>query len=182
MKKIIIIALVLLSVSCNTYKTARKSHEFKVTEKTETKRDSVSKISVNKPIEDYLSIQVTKSNTDDAIRDSVINKKVDEILSRMNTTKRSGDNSYKLYYNIEKRLLELQAKIGETKSIQIETKKAETSEKTFEEKTDEYINKKIKSIPFWVYILVAFWFLPQIIERIQLLINPFKMLLKRFKK
>lgn len=182
MKNIVIIALVMLFVSCNTYKTARKSHEVKVTEKTRTKRDSVSKISVNKPIEDYLSIQVTKSNTDDAIRDSVINKKVDEILSRMNTTKRSGDNSYKLYYNIEKRLLELQAKIGETKNIQTETKKAEISEKTFEEKTDEYINKKIKSIPFWVYILVAFWFLPQIIERVQMLINPFKLLLKSFKK
>jgi hypothetical protein len=172
--------LVLTIWSCRSVKTVSETNkETKTTEKKEIKKDSVNTTVINKPINDVFTIPVVKSNTNNKAKDSIINAKVDEILSKLNTTKKSGNNSYKLYYDLDKRFVELQALIGETKDTNTETNTEQTTEKTFEEKTDEYISKKIRSIPWWFYALVIFWFFPQILARVQTVINPISSFLKK---
>ena len=172
--------LVLTICSCRAAKVVKKSvKETIATEKKEVKKDSISVIAINKPINDVLTIPVVKSNTNNKARDSVINTKVDEILSRLNTAKKSGKNNYKLYYDLEKRLINLQTSIGETKDTAVHTKREETTQKTFEQKTDEYISKKINRIPIWIYALVIFWFFPQIFQRVKKIINPIASILKK---
>ena len=46
----------------------------------------------------------------------MVNAKVDEILSKLNTAKNSGDNSYKLIYDKLKKQLEFYIKIAQTKN------------------------------------------------------------------
>lgn len=184
MKKVVYILLVILFAlticSCiGTKKITKNNKETIFTEKQKIKRDSINIAVINKSISDALTIPVIESNTNNKAQDSIINSKVDEILSKLNTSKKSGNNSYRLNYNIENRLLELETKVGETKDTSIDTKTEEITEKTFEEKTDEYINKKIRSIPWWVYCLISFWFFPQILARIQAFINPISNLLKK---
>ena len=180
MKAFYTILLALTICSCGTSKLIKQSaKETTSTEKTEFKKDSINTTVINKSIDDALTIPVVKSNTNNKVKDSIINAKVDEILSKLNTSKKSGNNSYRLNYNTEKRLLELEAKIGETKDTSTDTKTEETTEKTFEEKTDEYISKKIKSIPWWFYAMVVFWFFPQILARVQAVINPISAVLKK---
>ena len=172
--------LALTICSCRASKVVKKSvKEIVITEKKEVKKDSISVIVINKPINDFLTIPVVKSNTNNKARDSVVNTKVDEILSKLNTAKKSGKNSYKLYYDLDKRLVNLQMSIGKTKNTFVHTKSKETTQKTFEQKTDEYINKKIKRIPIWIYALVIFWFFPQIFQRIKKIINPIASILKK---
>ena len=181
MKKILFIVLLASGIcSCRSVKTVSETNkETNKTEKKEVKKDSINTTVINKSINDALTIPVVKSNTNNKVKDSIINSKVDEILSRLNTTKKSGNNSYKLFYNLEKRFLELQASIGETKDTNTDTKIEETTEKTFEEKTDEYFSKKVRSIPWWLYALVVFWFFPQILARVQAVINPISTIFKK---
>ena len=183
MKKTILTFLLALTLcSCRSVKTLTKANkQTTTTAKTEFKKDSINTTVINKSIDDALTIPVTKSNTNNKLKDSIINAKVDEILSKLNTSKKSGNNSYKLYYNLEERFVKLQASIGETKDRSTDTKTEETTEKTFEEKTDQYIIKKIRSTPWWVYTLVVLWFFPQILQRIKTIINPISFIVKKWK-
>jgi len=173
---LLVFLLVLTISSCRSVKSVSKTNKQTTSiEKIEFKKDSINTTVINKSIDDAITIPVVKSNTNNKVKDSIINAKVDEILLKLNTSKKSGNNSYRLNYNTEKRLLELEAKVGETKDTNTDTKIEEITEKTFEEKTDEYISKKIK---LWFYALVVFWFFPKILARVQTIINPISAILK----
>jgi len=69
-----------------------------------------------------------QSNTGNAVFDSLVNAKVDEILSKLNTSKDSGDNSYKLIYDKLTKQLEFYSKIAQTKNenTDVKSEKAKT--------------------------------------------------------
>ncbi|WP_395074547.1 hypothetical protein [Flavobacterium sp.] len=80
------------------------------------KRDSIKTIVINQAIDDKLITPITQSNTGNREFDSLVNTKVDEILSKLNTSKNSGDNSYQLIYDQLKKQLEFYSKIAPTKN------------------------------------------------------------------
>jgi hypothetical protein len=124
--------LMLLITSCILFtgcSSAKKIKQENTLLKNEIrKRDSIKSIVVNQAIDDKLITPITQSNTGNAVFDSLVNAKVDEILSKLNTTKNSGDNSYKLIYDKLTKQLEFYAKIAQTKneSTTVKDEKAKT--------------------------------------------------------
>ena len=76
--------------------------------------DSLKNTVINEEINDKLITSVMQSQTGNASFDSLVNAKVDEVLSKLNTSKNSGDNSYNLIYDKIKRQLEFNARIAQT--------------------------------------------------------------------
>lgn len=119
MKKIVqiitlffIISLVV--VSCSSAKKITK--EDTLIENEIKRSDSARNKVVNQEINDQLITSVVQSQTGNTSLDSLVNAKVDEVLSKLNTSKISGDNSYKLIYDKLKRQLEFNARIGQTQN------------------------------------------------------------------
>lgn len=154
MKKLLIIStLFILLFSCGTLKkTSEKTSTTKQTELTEVKTDSTSEIDTNKEIKDRIVISVPEAN------DENTTKLVDAILNQLNTSKTSGTNSYNSRYDEETRQLVIDFIVAQTQSKITATTSDSKTEKTFEQQTDEYIEKKIKSIPIWVWVLLLFVF------------------------
>lgn len=181
MKRVIVcILLALLLVGCaGSKKVSEKSTVTNSTELSSFTKDSVAVKEINKKIDDAVKILVTNSNTSDEAFDAAVNRAVDDILSKLNIEKQSGDNSYNLYYDKIKRELLLQMKVGETKSESTKVDTDSNTEKTFEQKTDEYLFKKINMIPWWVWAIAVFWLLPSVIERVKLIVNPISSIFKK---
>jgi hypothetical protein len=124
--------LVLLIISFGLFtgcSSAKKIKEENTIVKSEIqKRDSIKSIVVNQAIDDKLVTQIVQSKTGNAVFDSFVNAKVDEILSKLNTSKNSGDNGYKLIYDKLKKQLEFYAKIAQTKNenTTVKNEKAKT--------------------------------------------------------
>lgn len=97
--------------------SAKKIKQENVLIKTELqKKDSIIKAVINQAIDDKMIAPIVQSQTGNAVFDSLVNTKVDEILSKLNTSKNSGDNSYQLFYDKLKKQLEFYAKIAQTKN------------------------------------------------------------------
>lgn len=116
----ILLGASIILVSCKTSKKILSTEVTKSTEKTQ--KDSIKNVVVNQTINDKLITPVFESKTGKVVFDSLVNAKVDEILSKLNTSKSSGENEYKLYYNQLKKQLEFYAKIAETKNENTSTK------------------------------------------------------------
>lgn len=180
MKRIFLICLTSLLFSCaGTHKVTEKTSTTNSKENTEIVKDSTLNSEINKKIDDAVNLIVTRSNTSDAEFNKAVDRAVDDILSKLNMTKQSGDNSYSLMYDKVKRELLLQMQVGETKSTSQTVNKSEKIEKSFEQVTDEYFSKKINMIPWWVWVAGAIWFLPKIIERVMLIVNPIRAMIKK---
>ena len=102
----------LVNISCSSAKKLTK--EDTLIENEINRNDSIKNTVVNKEINDKLITSVIQSQTGNASLDSLVNAKIDEILSKLNTSKNSGDNSYNLIYDKIKRQLEFNAKIAQT--------------------------------------------------------------------
>lgn len=137
-----------------------KTTTTKQIEKTEIKQDSVSKETINKAIDDKVTIKIAESSTGDRDFDLAVNKAVTNILKSINFQKTSGDNSYRLYYDEKLKSLQAEFKLGETRNKEISTSDSVVIEKTFEESVSEYIKKIV--IPWWVYLIPVFLFRKQI--------------------
>jgi hypothetical protein len=172
MKQIITLILIVLLTSCSTFKETAKTSELRTSEVKSLKTDSLNTTTVNSAIADNFSFSLRTNN-------KVVDSILKERLKGFNSTKTSGKNTYQAKFDYDKMVLDIAALVGETVSTNVSTNKESTSATTFEEKIDTYVSKKIKGIPWWVYALAAFWFLPQILERIMLLINPVKTILKK---
>ena len=105
-----------------------------------------------------MDVSVPKAKTPDIDFNKKVDEKVDEILAKLNTTKTSGDNSYRLYYNLLKRQVEFEAKIGETQNENTTTNSEEKTEKTTEEIIDTYIYKRITTMPWYLWGAIYFMF------------------------
>ncbi|MCK6608883.1 MAG: hypothetical protein L6Q46_11395 [Flavobacterium sp.] len=80
------------------------------------KRDSIKNTIINKAVDDKLITPIVQSQTGNVVFDSLVNAKVDEILSKLNTAKNSGDNGYKLIYDKLKKQLEFYVRIAQTQN------------------------------------------------------------------
>jgi len=124
-KSIHYIALFIISsmvfTSCSSAKKLKQENTLFKNEI--QKRDSIKNTVINQPIDDKLVTPIAQSQTGNAVFDSLVNTKVDEILSKLNTAKNSGDNSYKLIYNKLKKQLEFYAQIAQTKNENTAVKK-----------------------------------------------------------
>ncbi|NHM07619.1 hypothetical protein G4D82_10330 [Flavobacterium sp. CYK-4] len=118
MKKLMYITVLLFSciliTGCSSAKKMKQ--ETTLIKSDIQKKDSIKNTVVNQEIEDRLITPIIQSNTGNASLDNLVNAKVDEILSKLNTSKNSGDNGYKLIYDKLKKQLEFYARIAQTQS------------------------------------------------------------------
>lgn len=160
MKKVIIFFIFLL-FSCSTFKSVSKkeAETFKESKLKEIS-DSINTSYINKSIEDKTHLKVTKSKTKDSVFNAAVNEKVDEILKGIDISKKSGENSYRVWYDLNEKKIKVHVKVGETKSTEVSKTDFKNLEKTSIEKIKEEW-KKIK-IPLWVYLIVVFLFRRQV--------------------
>lgn len=115
--------LILISFAFIGCSSAKKYKEENTLLKSEIqKRDSLRSVIINQAIDDKLITPVVQSNTGNLVLDSLVNAKVDEILSKLNTSKNSGGNSYKLIYDKLAKQLEFYSKMAQTKNENTATK------------------------------------------------------------
>jgi len=151
MKKFSFILLALLLTGClGSKKISEYSNITKQSEKLEVKKDSSNVSNTNKAVNDNIFTPVPSTNNPE------LDALVDEVLSKLNTSKTSGSNSYLQQYDKNKRQLHTNFTIGETKDVAINTTKDTNSETSFEQNIDQYIWKKITTLPWWAYLIVAF--------------------------
>ena len=110
---VLLLVLLVLS-SCGASKKIKS--EEKLLQSTTQKKDSIISTIINQEIEDKLITPVVQSETGNVEFDSLVNKKVDEILQKLSSQKTSGDNSYSLEYDALKKQLEFYAQIAQTKN------------------------------------------------------------------
>jgi len=159
MKKIVLLFICIVLTGClGTKRIVEKKATKVTTEKVEVKKDSTNVVEKNKAISDKLDVAVPNAKTSDADFNKKVDQKVDEILAKLNTTKTSGDNSYKLYYNLLKRQVEFEARIGETQNENTTTNSEEKTEKTTDEIIDTYIYTRITTVPWYLWIALYFMF------------------------
>ena len=154
-KRLILLIILSFLTSCALSKRSKETNTSQI-EKTEVKKDSSTSIKTNKAINDEVSTQVTTTD------DEELDKKVDEILASLNTSKKSGDNSYKFYYDKELRELRAEFKVAQTKDSIANVNNSSNTEKTFEQQIDEYVKKIV--IPWWIYLIVVFLLRKQILS------------------
>ena len=150
---IVIIMICILASSCTSLKKI-SSNKIKETTKKEIKHDSVSKIQINEAIDDSIITTISDSG------DPELNNKIDDILRKLNTSKSSGANNYKLYYDEKLREIRAEFEIGETKNEKTDIVNSEKSELTFEENVSEYIKKVV--VPWWAYVILFIFIWPYI--------------------
>ena len=167
MKKLIIIIFALSLIGCFGSKTvAEKSSETKEVDKSEITNDKTSETEVNKAIDDQVTTKVEDTG------DPVLDAKIDAILLGLNTSKSSGDNSYKWYYDAQLRELRAEFQIGQTES-KAEAEITETIvEKSFEQKQDEYFKKKVTTLPWWAYVILVFVAWPYLKPIVMMFLGP----------
>lgn len=174
MKKLIYLLVILLFSSCLGAKKIMNQKSLKnVKNSKKLIKESTNITEKTAPINDHLRTPVVSSGNPQT------DKKIDEILSKMDTQKRSGSNGYKQYYDRQTRELITSFLIGGSQSKFVTRTRNEDTQKTEEQITEEYIFKKIKLIPWWVYALLVFWYLPQILTRFKIFADPFQKLLKK---
>jgi hypothetical protein len=108
------ILLLILLTSCSSNKKLQSELALLKTEI--QKNDSLKTVVISSEIKDQLITPVVQSNSGNRVLDSLVNTKVDEILSKLNTQKLSGDNSYSLYYDKLTKQLEFYAKLAQSKN------------------------------------------------------------------
>lgn len=163
-----IVLLLLLFMNClGVKKASEKTSEKTTTEKTETKSDSSKTVETSKKIDDVITVQVP-------VKDPFIDAKIDEILSKLNTTKTSGSNSYNLSYDKIKRELIAELQIGETQNVKETASNSLISQKTDEERITELSKKVVHMIPWWMWIIIVVLMRKQIISIIAIFIPGVK--------
>lgn len=173
MKILYIILIAFLLVGClGQKKVVEKNHDVKQTEITTVKKDSSNVVETNKEIVDELKVSLKTNNKQ---VDSIIRER----LKGFKTSKISGSNSYKAEFDYDELALSMYALVGETQNQTTATTTNTDIEKTFEERTDEYIFKKVTAIPWWLIAIAVFWFAPQIISRVQMIVNPLSAFIKK---
>ena len=141
----IIGSLVLLNSCASVKKTSK--NDVKETEKTEISRIKDETTTTNSEIKDRIEVEVP-------VFDPETKAKVDLILSQLNTSKSSGQNSYKSTYDAETNKLIIDYFIGKTQEKEVLAVTETVVEKTFEERIDEYVKKIV--VPWWAYLILAY--------------------------
>lgn len=170
---ILIGLLVVSCFSCSSFKESSKNSVTKEKQSSVLVKDSTAKIETSLPIKDNIVINVPRSE------DEALNKALDAILSNLNTSKTSGNNSYRSTYDAENQRLLIEFLIGQTQNKEVATAVDSKTEISFEQQTDEYFKKKMKALPWWIYLIAFIYFLPIILDRLKLIFSPVLSLLGR---
>jgi hypothetical protein len=176
MKNIIqlLIILILFSSCLGSKKVFENNTSKKEVEKLEVRKDSSNVIEKNRAINDKVITTVVSSGNKET------DKKIDEILSKLNTQKNSGSNSYKQYYDSETRQLVTDFFLAQTQDQILSTKNDSVKETSTEEVIDTYISKKVTAIPWWLWFIAGLYLLPTIFNRLPMIINPIVTLIKKY--
>ena len=145
---VLLFASVLL-VSCKSKKPLKE-----VTETKTVNYDSIFQsriIERNKAINDSLIIAIGAIKTERKECDSVCQIAVDRLLSQLNTKKTSGDNSSSVFYDPNKKTLNINNRVGETKSDSTNYKKLIFRTKTVYSHRDIPVDKPL---PKWQLALM----------------------------
>lgn len=153
MKNLFYIILIALCTSClGTKKVVENTTAKKEMQKKEVKKDSSNVVEKNQEISDQISLSLRTNN-----------KKVDSIIRQrlkgFNSSKKSGSNRYNAVFDYEKMALNIAAVIGATQNQTITTDSNTNTEKSFEERTNEYIKKRITTMPWYLWVVIYFFFL-----------------------
>lgn len=110
----LVLVLFLMLISCKTTQPVQE-----VKETTIINRDSIALVKQtirNQEIVDSLKIIIGNVKTEKKECDSVCQTAIDRLLSQLNTSKKSGANSYNVNYNSKDKSLNFNAKIGATEN------------------------------------------------------------------
>lgn len=118
----------------------------------ERRTDSVKTTKVNAAILDSLIIQIAKVKTAKPECDSITQATLDQVLKQLNTSKKSGYNEAKIYYDDLLKQITVILKQAETKTENTATKKIDKDTS----KDKEIAKVEVKYIPWWVKCL-AYW-------------------------
>ena len=145
-------------LSCGATKTTETKTETKIEHTSVKSNDSIVLKEINRAISDLVNIKIPKSKSNNAILDSIVNARVDEILEKIDFKKTSGDNQYQILYNKLKRQIEASFQVGKTENNSSAVKKTEIDKKSDSHLIYEY-TKKVKGLPFyWWILLIVFVF------------------------
>ncbi len=153
----------------------KEAHSIETEKETTVKKDSLKVVDRSLAINDKILLSL---KTNDKKIDGLIRLR----LKGFNTQKTSGKNRYSAKFDYDKLAFSIATIIGETKSTNVETKNERNTKEDTKQSDYEYFYTRIKVVPWWLWGLIAFWLLPQIIDRIRFFVNPFKMLFKRLLK
>ena len=166
MKKLILFIICISFSSClGVKKLIEKKNVSKTTEKTEIVSDSVATKEVSKAINNEYTIPLKST-------DSLVNNRIREALQNFQAGAKRGGNSTRIVFDADALAFKIASIVGETQSTNTATNNETKIEKTDEERIVEISKKVYKMIPWWIWVVAIVWFLPQIISRLQLLLNP----------
>ena len=166
--------LLATTTSClGVKKSLEEKSNTRETEKVETIKDSSSSVETNKAIEDRVIINVPKSDNKE------VTVMFERLMQQLNTSKSSGTNSYNMRYDAETRQLLLDFMVGQTQNKELATNSDVKTESTFEEMVETNTKKVVRMIPWWIWLVLGIWFLPQIITRVAMITNPLIALAKK---
>lgn len=174
MKKLFYILTILLIVGCAAKKELKESKSS--TRETENIRERDSSlitetaVKVSEAIKDEIRTKVPTSS------DPEVNRKVDEILSQLNSSKRSGANSYSIRFDPATREIITNMEVARRRdSLRIEELNQRLSEQQSTTLTDEYISeakKVIYKLPWWVWAIAIWFFRKTILGTIAVIYPP----------
>ncbi len=170
------ILLTFLLIGCvGQKKVVKEAHRVESEKETTIKKDSSKVVDRSLAINDKIQLSL---KTNDKKIDSLIRLR----LKGFSTQKKSGKNYYTAKFDYEKLALILATVVGETKNINTETNTEKDTKEDIKQSDYEYFYAKIKVVPWWLWVLVAFFLLPKIIDNILYFVSPFKSLFKRLLK
>lgn len=146
---IISITLVFLFTMINGCASKQTQSTHTIERIIEHRMDSVKTTQINAAIVDSLVIKIAKVKTAKPECDSITQATLDQVLKQLNTSKKSGYNEAKIYYDDILHQIILILKQGETKTEHTHTKIADTDTS----RAREIIKIPVKYIPWWVKYL-----------------------------
>jgi hypothetical protein len=146
--------LIMFAMSCLTSCSPTKPLADTKTEITKWEKTS-DKSETNLAINDSLKLWIGKIKTARPECDSVTQIEIDRVLSQLSRYIQSGNNSYKLNYDLHKKVLSIIAKIGATTNREIKIEKGEN--KYFF--VNRFTNILTSEQKFHVWIGRLFWVL-----------------------
>lgn len=167
-KSIILTIIIFAIFSLSSCRTLKKTHESETIEKEfkDSKKDSTTTIIINNPIRDRIIQEAPISDNPELIR------MFDEMMSKLNTSKQSGDNGYNSRYDKELRQWVIDFTVGQTKNKDVAVKEETKEEKTFEQNVNDYVKKT--TFPWWIYVIAIVLAWPTISKVVSLIFPAYR--------
>lgn len=168
--------LFLLSLaSCSTLKKEVENKETNRVENNSLNTESTEKTEKNRAIDDKIVVNVKTP-------DEAINSAIRNAFKDFSYSKESGTNSTNMTFDPDLMAFRIANYIGETQDKQTSSLVEKSKELSIEERADRYIEKRLKSLPWWVYVIGVIYFGPKLMTGIGSILNPLGLVISRFRK